>query len=156
MKGRERTIVSVDRSDRLWLQHVLSRAVAENWCMQMNCTTCGALEFRGALGFIERDAAGYIRRRPLNIEEGQEIAGALRHCTRPDTESYKAESGIMLTLYEIWCIFGDEAHNRLFPSLDGSWAGEILARMRTHYQQKLERRRIHDARQGVKKRDWTV
>jgi len=36
----------------------LRKAVAKNWCLNPNCTTCGAMEFRSALREIRGDLGG--------------------------------------------------------------------------------------------------
>ena len=64
--------------------------------------------------------------------------------------SYQLEEAVRWVLYEVWRKYGDQ----YFVHLDGTWAGGVLVRMRAHHLRRQEARRVHEARQGVKKRDW--
>ena len=60
----------------------------------------------------------------------------------------------MWMLQMLWERFGDEAHAEMFPALEATYAGDVLESMRAHYAGKHERRRVHDLRHGLKKKDW--
>ncbi len=141
----------VDRQDAGWLQELLARAVSENWCLESYCTTCGSFQLRISLGWAETGPDRFRPRRVTEEEVGSVLQG-LRHC-RPVPETQEFEQAVRWVLLRIWDQFGDDAHQRLFPRLNGTWAEEVLNSMRRHYQAKMERRRQHEARQGVKKRD---
>jgi hypothetical protein len=87
--------------------------------------------------------------RLLTRERAELIVEGLKHCSRKTNPK-----AIMWMLQMLWERFGEEAHTTIFPALEASYAGDVLASMRTHYAAKLERRRLHDLRQGVKKKDW--
>ena len=77
------------------------------------------------------------------------IVEGLRNCRR-STDS----QAIMWMLQFLWERFEQEAHDKLFPVLNGSYSGDVLGSMRAHYAAKLERHRLHDLRSGLKKKDW--
>lgn len=143
-----------DRSEPEWLQRLLERAVAERWCTNFYCTTCGSFQLSISLGIAEWDEQKHYRRRHLTEDEAKEILTGLKNCRSPTGGSWEFEQAARWVLLRLWNQFGDEAHARLFPDLEGTWSGEVLASMRQHYKAKLERRRLQEARQGVKKRDW--
>jgi hypothetical protein len=86
----------------------------------------------------------------MTAETAETIVDGLRACTPDAAGACQMEEAARWVLYEVWRSFGD----RYFSKLDGSWAGDVLTRMQAHYQRRQEARRIHDARQGVKMRDW--
>jgi hypothetical protein len=85
----------------------------------------------------------------LTRERAHLIIEGLKRCSRRTNRE-----AIMWMLYMIWVRFGDEAHANIFPALEGSFAGDVLESMRAHYAAQQERRRLHDLRQGVKKKNW--
>ena len=85
----------------------------------------------------------------LNWERAELIVEGLKHCS-----SGTNRTAIMWILFMIWQRFGDAAHNQLFTTINVTYSGLILANMREHYAQKLERQRLHGLRQGLKKKDW--
>ena len=139
-----------NRSDPQWVQQLLERAVAERWCTKINCSTCGAQDLRHAIGLIEIAPDGGRRHRPMSRELVEAIVAGLKVSTSKSATSNQMEEAVRWMLYEVWRSFGDEN----FSTLDGTWAGDVLAGMQAHYQRRQEARRLHDARQGVKIRDW--
>ncbi len=113
----------------------------------MNCTTCASEDLRQALGLLDK-STGRPRFQPMTPEDAEEIIHGLKVCA-PQTDSQMDEAARWI-LYEVWRNFGDE----YFSDLGGTWAGDVLARMQAHYQRRQGARRIHETRQGVKKRDW--
>ncbi len=102
-----------------------------------------------------------IRMKNLPWERAEEVVKQLSNChpvTRQSDKdwrtNYAIEEGIMWLLFMIWQHFGERAHQELFPKLQGSWSGETLGKMRKHYADVQERRRVHNLRQGIKKKDW--
>ncbi|WP_170392113.1 hypothetical protein [Ruegeria arenilitoris] len=121
-------------------------AIAENWCIQMGCTTCGSYRFR-LLFLGEPDSVRAIRPKTrLGLERAQEVAAELREF---DDSFVQFEYPVMVLLYWIWCEFGERAHEEIFPVLDGSWAGGILEAMRDHH----HRRRMQQARHEIERRN---
>lgn len=86
----------------------------------------------------------------MTAEKAEAIIRGLKDCAPRAGAGIQLEEATRWVLYEIWCNFGDE----YFAGLEGTWAGEVLARMQAHYQRRVEARRIHNARQCVKRREW--
>jgi hypothetical protein len=141
-------MIRVDRSNPQWLQQLMEHAVAEGWCLKMNCTTCGSDDLRQALGLLDKSSADRPRFLPMPPESAEAIVRALKACAAQS--DCRMEEATRWVLYEVWRNFGDA----YFSGLEGTWAGEVLARMRAHHQRRQEERRLHEARQGVKMRDW--
>jgi hypothetical protein len=142
-------MICVDQSNPQWLQQVLERAVAEGWCTRMNCTTCASEDLRLTLGLLDK-SAGRPRFLPMTTEDAEAIVAGLAACAPQGAAAYRLEEPARWVIYELWRNFGDQ----YFSTLDGTWSGNVLSRMRTHYESRQEARRIHAARQGVKQRDW--
>jgi hypothetical protein len=134
--------------DSAWLEARISEAVANDWCLRINCGTCAGQDFRAAIGYpLVRNENGWRR---LDPRERIDLINALRGLPEPP----QAEEGVRWLLYQIWLADTSHADTTLFPMLKGSFAAEVLERMRRHHQIRLEARQIHDERQGMKKRDW--
>ncbi len=143
-------MTNFDQSDPPWLQALLLQAIEKKWCTQINCTTCASGELRQALGLLDMPAKGSARFIKMTPEAAQSIILDLKAYNPQNEHSYELELAVRWILYEVWRNYED----RYFTELDGTWAGEVLSGMRTHYQQRQEALRIHNARQGVKMRDW--
>ncbi len=130
-------MIAIARSDPKWLQALLRRAIDEHWCMQINCTTCGSHQLRGALSVVTSDDAKLI------------IDG-LRECAPPSADLYAFEESVRWVLYEIWRQSGE----RFDSDLNGTYAGQVLTQMQKHHARRMNARRVHEQRQGVKQRDW--
>lgn len=131
-----------------WVCRLLHRAIVEGWCLKMNCADCGSIDLRGALGLL--DHALPLQVRSMSTEKAEAIVDGLRACSPNAASSSQMEEAARWVLYEVWCNSGDP----YFSKLDGSWAGDVLAGMQAHYQQRQLASRLHDARQGVRMRDW--
>lgn len=119
--------------------------------MVRGCTTCGSYQMFELLTgqpWPERGSVPSVLRQ-VSWERAHLIVDGLRHCS-DKTDRH----AIMWMLQMLWERFGEKSHANLFPSLEGSYAGDVLASMRAHYAKKQERRRLHDLRQGLKKKDW--
>lgn len=130
-----------------WLEDALRRAVRENWCMNRSCTTCGSFQMVELLTGekVPGTHAHQKALREMTWARAKEIINGLHHCS-----AQTSPEAIMWMLHRLWLRWGDRAHEELFPELDGTFAGEVLARMRIHYAQVLQRQSLHAARQGVK------
>jgi hypothetical protein len=137
-------------SNPQWLQRLLESAIAERWCTRTNCGTCASEKLRQALGLLDKSSSSQIRFLPMTAQMAEAMIDGLRACAPQAGSSHQLEEGVRWVLYEVWRNFGD----RYFLKLDGTWANEVLGRMRSHHQRRQEARRIHEARQGVKMRDW--
>ena len=125
-----------------WLQAYLVESVRAEVCTQIYCTTCGNLEFREGLDSSLAEASGgellFWRIRALTI------ARALAH-VHPVPGEPDLEAAARFILYEIWYTLGEvEAERELEAILEGTWAGEVLGRMKAHYRTRQEARRRHD------------
>lgn len=108
----------------------LIRGARENWCMNRGCTTCGSFQMFQLLTGEDvanpHNAAWAIQR--LSFERAKKVVAELRECP-----PYVPRDGVMWLLFAIWQRFGDQAHEILFPPLDGTYAGSVLSSMREHY-----------------------
>ena len=143
-------MINVHHSNPRWLQCLLERAVADGWCTLINCTTCASEQLREALGLLKKPPTGRPQFLPMSVDSAEAIIAGLRECTPQAETSHQFEEATRWVLYEVWRTFGDQ----YFPALSKTWSGEVLNRMRAHYQSRQESRGIHAARQGVKMRDW--
>ena len=81
----------------------------------------------------------------MTPEAAEAIIAGLKACAPQGDPSYQLEEAARWVLYEVWRNFGDQ----YFHILDGTWAGDVLGRMRAHYESRQETRRIHaPARMG--------
>lgn len=143
-------MIAVDYSDSKWLQRLLAVAATENWCTSINCSTCASEQLRLALGLIKKSKRNSVVFLPLSREKAELLIAGLRLCEPIPQHDRKFEEFVRWVIYQVWSAFGDE----LFEALAGTWSGDMLARMRAHHQRRLEARRLHQSRQGVKMRDW--
>lgn len=127
------------------LRELFNQAVARRWCLRINCTTCENEDIRQSLG------QSLHRMEP---EDARKLVLALHELGAPQKLVLEHEKAIRWLLYEIWRSDGAQADGELFPLLEGTSAGVVLHHMRTHYHGRLEARRIHEARQDLKMRDW--
>lgn len=129
-----------------WLQSYLADAVRRKLCTKINCSTCGATEFRrGLIAALNGDAAqgaGENYRRPLEREEGIRLLKALAEVASDDGggSSTAFEGAVRFLLYDLWAswVLRETDSENL---LAGSWAGSILDRMKTHYEARMAAQR---------------
>jgi len=137
--------------DQNWLQPLLERAVSERWCTRINCTTCGAHQFRDAYILEARKRANPSALPPFDMAAARILTLSLRNCLPPNSGTHEFEESTRLVLYELWATFGDTVtKSELFPLLQDTWAGSVLHRMQAHYQRRLDARAAHEERQGQK------
>ena len=73
------------------------------------------------------------------------IAAALASLPNVETPGYKFESAVRFIITEIWSALGEiEAERRIEPLLNGTWAGNMLARMKVHHRDLEDARRARD------------
>lgn len=132
-------MITAAHSEPKWLQSLLRKAIDEHWCTQINCTTCGSDQLRAALD-------PYLR----TSGDAKLIIGGLKECEAPRAAAYAFEEAVRWVLYAVWARFGE----RFDADLEGTYAGQVLTRMQEHHAQRMNARRIHEQRQGVKQRDW--
>ena len=137
-----------------WLDVYLMEAVRKNLCTTVHCTTCGAMEFRqGVLGALSV-ATGKHPRQQFDRESAVEIARALSEVTPHDDSSGPLEEAVRCLLVDLWS--GIPLLDRdIEEPLAGTWAGDILRRMKEHHQAREaeERARIeYESSAAVQKR----
>jgi hypothetical protein len=71
------------------------------------------------------------------------MARALR-LVEPARRDWKWEDAVQFVVYECWYAFRDETGRVEFEAiLAGSWAGDVLSRMKAHHQARMEAARRH-------------
>ncbi len=143
-------MIKVNTDDPLWLQMLLETAVRERWCLSIKCTTCPNPELRESLGLLEKVKGGRPKFHRFTQEAAEKVVVGLRECSPILNKSFEFEAAVRWVIYEIWVDYQD----KYFDVLVGTFAGSVLESMREHAGKRSEARRIHNARQGVKKRDW--
>ena len=101
---------------------------------------CGAMPFRKGLASALAEAGGPRYEFPYGRECALAFAHALAH-VHPVPGEPSPEEAVRLILYEVWYILWPVGTPELDSILEGTWAGEVLSRMRAHYQAHLETRR---------------
>jgi hypothetical protein len=133
--------------DRGWLQRFIERAVEENMCVQIHCTTCGAREFRQALwtaiGGATKSDTG-----PM-FGNARALAELMVGLEKKEGYTYHHENVVRLMLFEIWPFLGKEdGEGELDSIMCASWAGQVLARMKAHWTARREAQRAHAEREA--------
>jgi len=138
-----------NHSEPQWLQRVLEMAVTKGWCTRTNCSTCASEQIRMTLGLLKK-SSGRAEFQPMTPEMASALVTGLRAMALNADAAYRLEEAARWVLYEVWRNYGDQ----YFERLDSTWAGSVLAHMRDHHLKRQDARCVHEARQGVKKRDW--
>jgi len=116
-----------------WLQTYLIDAVEKKLCTKINCTTCGAMEFRNGL-LAGLDPPREIPRRVRFDRAGVvEITEALAGVTADDLRLHPQYEAIRCILYDLWSGM-PMLDNEIEVRLKGSWAGHVLQKMKEHHQ----------------------
>lgn len=135
------------KEDSGWLQRFIERAMEEKMCVQIHCTTCGARDFRqGLWSVIGGKSKGDLGPMFGNAKALAELMVGLK---KKDGYTYEHEKAVRLMLFEIWPYLGNEdRESELEPTLRGTWAGEVLARMKAHSSARREAQRVHAEREA--------
>ena len=134
-------------NDHLWLTELLLVTANNEWCVEMNCTTCGAGPFRKALKECLDPASESYRlsdRMHLTIDEalltlnGLNQLGDGQSLSVPgndrDSVLDQHRKTIMLILYQCWIALADKtAHGQMQAILEDTLAGTVLNEMIAHY-----------------------
>ena len=121
-----------------WMNDLINQAIEKGWCTGFFCTTCGARDLKGSLRRYLDSVLGKVRYGfpfSFTTDDGDVILEQLKNLNQTDfSENYDAVSVIMSLLYISWqtspC---DGTTVRMSEKLDGTYAGEILSKMITHY-----------------------
>ncbi len=123
-----------------WLESYLCDALKRNVCTKVGCTTCGAREFRKGLLVEAAKQMRLARLTRLNRVSAVVIAQALaavNSCAVIPADKF--ESAVRLILTDIWALLGEPNAERVIgPLLFGSWAGDLLMRMKLHHAAVME------------------
>jgi len=127
--------------DDNWLHSHLVQVVRAGLCTKILCTTCGAVEFRRGLLDSLAKATGKTVPRVLDQEFAADMLCALAK-VRPDTSEERdgLAEPVQCILFDLWR-GGVEVEPFMAAQLSDSWAGEVLARMKAHYDATLRARR---------------
>ena len=139
--------------NNFWMNDLIKQAIEKGWCTGFFCTTCGARDLKGNLRRYLDRALGKVRFGfPLSFttDDADVILEQLENLNKTDfSENYDAEFIIMSLLYISWqtspC---DETMARMSKKLDGTYAGEILSKMITHYARVSAERLDYERRQS--------
>ena len=136
--------------DPLWLEKRLRQGLVENWCLNMSCTTCGCSKMVSLLTGHEITGSDSSQKaiRKMTWHQAERIVDGLRHCYGEDLRE-----AIMWLLYRLWLRWGDEAHEKLFPALSGTFTSEVLDAMTQHYANVTRPRVPNELRQSRRQRD---
>ena len=123
-----------------WLEEDLARGARENWCIRRGCTTCGSFQMVELLTGTPVSGSASFRKalNDMTWARAEDVVEGLRNCGHKTS----AEA-IMWMLHMLWQSWGDRVHGELFPALEGTFAGDVLAGMRAHYARTVERRRLY-------------
>lgn len=114
-----------------WLQTYLNESTERRLCTGINCTTCGALEFRRGL-WDRLHTVTALPCQPTRVG-ALTIAEALVAVSPVMGSESEFERAVRLILFDVWVLLGSGAERGpLENQLGSSWAGEVLARMRAH------------------------
>lgn len=143
---------AVDDED--WLEFFIVESLNRQLCTKIMCTTCGALEFRMGLMLSLAQAAGQPLASEFDLARAGVLARGLARLKPPLDRSSNWEQAVRLMLFEVWRSVGSAtADRKVEPLLTGSWAGEVLAGMKTHERLRQEARQRHAETQGRQQRE---
>jgi hypothetical protein len=128
------------------LQGFIARAIEQNMCAHIHRTTCGAEVFRRGL----RSTVGGQSKVDMEPMFGaaRALADLMVGLVKKEGYTYVHENPVRLMLFEIWPFVGKEdGEDELDSLLRGTWVGEVLARMKTHFAAVRETRHDHEERQ---------
>jgi len=124
-----------------WLQDYLLGAIQRRLCTKIQCTTCGALEFRR--GVLEAFARVSGTPAPALFDESAAttIAEALREVRPLEGDARELQAAVRCVIYDIDWVVGP---GNLEEILSGSWSGEVLRKMQDHWRASQEARRKYE------------
>ena len=118
-----------------WLSDYLRDCTGRNVCTRIHCTTCGTHEFRSGLAKGLGLAATPSRYAGFEREQVLEIASSLGGILSPMLSPLAWEETVRFIIMILWTgspILDQEVEKQLV----GSWAGEVLQRMKAHHAQR--------------------
>jgi hypothetical protein len=133
-------------NDQLWVAKLLLVATDDEWCVKMNCTTCGAGQFRTALKeCLDPASVFYPLKNRMYLTKHEAIStldGLSLLAERPSLNLLGAtretlinhhRRTIMLMLYQSWIALGEQTtHGEMKAILGETLAGKVLNEMIAH------------------------
>lgn len=136
-------------SDEPWLYLFIRDSVQKKLCTTIGCTTCGAADFRNNLMRAYATVTGTAEPAFLHRESALGIAMALSQVKPlPSDRLVKFEEAARCVLYDLWYAVGNSADQEITPIISGSWAGDVLQSMKSHYENLQARRQEIAERQN--------
>jgi hypothetical protein len=133
-----------DRMTSNWLEAYLTEAVRKELCTKILCTTCGALEFRQGVLSALTIATGQRPRKHIDQGNALEITRALAEIRPHGRASTVLEDGVRCILFDLWS-GAPLDRSEIEMLLTGTWAGDLLRRMKEHHNERERERREHAA-----------
>jgi ADP-ribosylglycohydrolase len=130
-----------------WLLDFLIEAKSRRLCTKVNCTTCGAREFRNRLRAVTAQALVDSEPQALDQYYWTFLAKSLAEVNPDQRARARLIEGVRLIICDLRVrFFAAPGRRRLHKLLDGSWAGEVLASMEAHQEMIRLRRLEHQER----------
>ncbi len=108
-----------------WLEACILSAISRNLCIEMNCTTCGALEFRNELIML-------AAKNRVFEDLDYTIVYALAEI-KDIHEDYLFRQAIRLVIFDIWVRRGNVVcKDMLWPRLGTGLSYKVLREMQAH------------------------
>ena len=118
-----------------WLSDYLRDCISKRVCTRIHCTTCGTHEFRSGLAKGLGLTATPSRYAGFELEQVLQIASSLGGIPTPMLSPLAWEETVRFIIMLLWTgspILDQEVERLLV----GSWAGEVLQRMKVHHAQR--------------------
>lgn len=127
--------------DEQWLHDYIVEVVRGGVCAKIHCTTCGTVKFRSGLLNSLAKATGEKTSGVIDQRFAGDLLAALAQVLpRTNEECVQFEEPVRCIFFDLWQA-GVELEPYMIARLSGTWAGEVLARMRAHYNAVLASRR---------------
>ena len=127
--------------DQNFFTKLIRQSIEERWCVQTFCTTCGSGEFKSALFRIINDnqTKAIKMHVKMNRSDLEDLLCKLRGISpMSSVEARDFEPALRFILYHLWLTEpSNEMTTTLKQELGESFAGQILDKMHSHYQQRL-------------------
>ena len=143
-----------------WLVDTFHESITNNWCMEANCTTCGAYDFRTAIfenAFKSINPNAVLGKtlsrrihwyRNLSESNTQRIAAELlKELSLLKDLNELSEHGLRLILLEL----DHKYDGNIDAKLNGTLIGDFLASMRAHADYLSNQRRTTELREEAKR-----
>ena len=137
--NQETRIEITTDNNPFWLSELILHAADKNWCVKMNCTTCGAGPFRQKLKkILDPNSVNYTLMDRMKLTKDQSLSTIEGLRQLDDGQSLSQpenhEETIMLLLLQCWDTLPEKsARDQMQVRLENTLAGDILNKMIAHY-----------------------